>query len=141
MFPLLNRFLPLVNTVVNAKHLLSPIRTASKKAGGSVKNGRDSVGKRLGVKKFGGEFVIPGNIIIRQRGKKYHGGENVGLGRDHTIFAKASGWVHFTFDRTKKRNFVHVLNTNPHFSNMQRMAALAKDPEMALKRAQEMATC
>ena len=66
---------------------------AHKKAGGSSRNGRDSAGKRLGVKKFGGEFVIPGNIIIRQRGTKWRVGTNVGLGRDHTIFALIAGRV------------------------------------------------
>ena len=96
---------------------------------------------RLGVKKFGGEFVIPGNIIIRQRGKKYHNGENVGLGKDYTIYAKATGWVHFTFDNKRKRNFVHVLNKNPHFANMQKMAALARDPEQSLENAKSVAYC
>ena len=66
---------------------------AHKKAGGSSRNGRDSAGKRLGVKKFGGEFVIPGNIIIRQRGTKWRPGTNVGLGKDHTIFAMVTGRV------------------------------------------------
>ncbi len=66
---------------------------AHKKAGGSSRNGRDSAGKRLGVKKFGGEFVVPGNIIIRQRGTKWRPGTNVGLGRDHTIFALVPGRV------------------------------------------------
>ena len=60
---------------------------AHKKAGGSSRNGRDSAGRRLGVKKFGGEIVIPGNIIVRQRGTKFHPGEQVGMGRDHTLFA------------------------------------------------------
>lgn len=68
---------------------------AHKKAGGSSRNGRDTAGRRLGVKKFGGEVVIPGNIILRQRGTKYHPGENVGIGRDHTIFAKTEGRVKF----------------------------------------------
>ena len=68
---------------------------AHKKAGGSSRNGRDSEGRRLGVKKFGGEAVIPGNIIVRQRGTKWHPGENVGIGRDHTIFAKSEGKVAF----------------------------------------------
>ena len=68
---------------------------AHKKAGGSSRNGRDSAGKRLGVKKFGGEFVIPGNIIIRQRGTKVHPGNNVGLGKDHTIYALSAGRVSF----------------------------------------------
>ena len=68
---------------------------AHKKAGGSTRNGRDTAGRRLGVKKFGGEVVIPGNIIIRQRGTKVHPGSNVGIGKDHTIFAVAEGRVSF----------------------------------------------
>ena len=68
---------------------------AHKKAGGSSRNGRDSPGQRLGVKKFGGERVIPGNIIIRQRGTRWHPGRNVGMGRDHTLFALIEGQVRF----------------------------------------------
>ncbi len=68
---------------------------AHKKSGGSSRNGRDTAGRRLGVKKFGGEVVIPGNIIIRQRGTKYHPGNGVGIGRDHTIFATTKGRVKF----------------------------------------------
>ena len=68
---------------------------ATKKAGGSSRNGRDSAGRRLGIKKYGGEQVIPGNIIARQRGTKWHPGENVGLGKDHTIFATTEGRVKF----------------------------------------------
>jgi len=68
---------------------------AHKKAGGSSRNGRDSPGQRLGVKKFGGEIVLPGNIIVRQRGTKFHPGTNVGMGRDHTIFATERGAVQF----------------------------------------------
>jgi large subunit ribosomal protein L27 len=68
---------------------------AHKKAGGSSRNGRDSPGQRLGVKKFGGERVIPGNIIIRQRGTRWHAGHNVGMGRDHTLFALIEGQVRF----------------------------------------------
>ncbi len=68
---------------------------AHKKAGGSSRNGRDSAGRRLGVKKFGGQAVIPGNIIVRQRGTKVHPGDNVGMGKDHTLFAKAEGRVAF----------------------------------------------
>jgi large subunit ribosomal protein L27 len=68
---------------------------AHKKAGGSSRNGRDTAGRRLGLKKFGGQVVIPGNIILRQRGTKYHPGENVGIGRDHTIFATSEGRVSF----------------------------------------------
>ncbi len=80
---------------------------AHKKAGGSSRNGRDSPGQRLGVKKFGGEVVIPGNIIIRQRGTRYHPGENVGLGRDYTLFALTEGRV--SFRRSfKGRTFVSI---------------------------------
>jgi large subunit ribosomal protein L27 len=68
---------------------------AHKKAGGSSRNGRDSRGRRLGVKKFGGEVVIPGNIIVRQRGTKFHPGTHVGIGRDHTLFATLEGAVKF----------------------------------------------
>ena len=68
---------------------------ATKKAGGSSRNGRDTAGRRLGVKKFGGELVVPGNIIIRQRGTKVHPGLNVGIGKDHTIFSKIIGKVFF----------------------------------------------
>ncbi len=68
---------------------------AHKKAGGSSRNGRDSAGRRLGVKKFGGEIVVPGNIIVRQRGTKFHPGERVGMGRDHTLFALEGGAVQF----------------------------------------------
>ncbi len=72
---------------------------AHKKAGGSSRNGRDSAGQRLGVKKFGGELVVAGNIIIRQRGTKVHPGKNVGCGRDHTLFATADGNVAFSKTR------------------------------------------
>ena len=68
---------------------------AHKKAGGSSRNGRDTAGRRLGIKKYGGEFVIAGNIIARQRGTKWHPGENVGIGRDHTLFALVKGRVKF----------------------------------------------
>ncbi|WP_018235902.1 50S ribosomal protein L27 [Ensifer sp. BR816] len=78
---------------------------AHKKAGGSSRNGRDSESKRLGVKKFGGEAVIAGNIIVRQRGTKWHAGANVGLGKDHTIFALTTGNVDF---RTKANGRVYV---------------------------------
>ncbi|MDX1576619.1 MAG: 50S ribosomal protein L27 [Kiloniellales bacterium] len=80
---------------------------AHKKAGGSSRNGRDSAGRRLGVKRFGGEIVIPGNIIVRQRGTKFHPGENVGMGKDHTLFALAEGRVNFK-TRAGKRTFVSV---------------------------------
>ncbi len=81
---------------------------AHKKAGGSSRNGRDSESKRLGVKKFGDEVVVAGNIIIRQRGTKYHAGPNVGIGRDHTLFAKADGRVKFARKGAKNRMFVSV---------------------------------
>jgi len=81
---------------------------AHKKAGGSSRNGRDSAGRRLGVKKFGGEAVIPGNIIVRQRGTKWWPGEGVGIGKDHTIFATAEGQV--TFHKgLKGRTFISVM--------------------------------
>tara|TARA_Y100000590_G_C14991405_1_gene740244 strand:+ start:50 stop:301 length:252 start_codon:yes stop_codon:yes gene_type:complete len=80
---------------------------ATKKAGGSSRNGRDSAGRRLGVKKFGGEIVISGNIIVRQRGTKFHPGTNVGMGRDHTLFATSNGKVNFK--KTRSRTFVSVI--------------------------------
>lgn len=79
---------------------------AHKKAGGSIKNGRDSKSKRLGIKKFGGEQVLAGHIILRQRGTKFHPKQNVVLGKDHTISAKIDGRVHFT--RTRSACFVAV---------------------------------
>ena len=80
---------------------------AHKKAGGSSRNGRDSAGRRLGVKKFGGESVLAGNIIVRQRGTKFHPGENVGMGKDHTLFALTTGSVNFR-KKTGGRTFVNV---------------------------------
>ena len=82
---------------------------AHKKAGGSTKNGRDSQSKRLGVKKFGGEHVLAGNILVRQRGTPYRAGENVGIGTDHTLFAKKTGRVQFSKKGAEKRTFVSVL--------------------------------
>lgn len=82
---------------------------AHKKAGGSTRNGRDSESKRLGVKCFGGEAVIAGNIIIRQRGTRFHAGRNVGCGRDHTLFARSDGTVRFVERGTKKRKYVEVV--------------------------------
>ena len=81
---------------------------AHKKAGGSTRNGRDSAGRRLGIKKFGGEKVIPGNIILRQRGTKFHPGKNVGCGKDHTLFSKVDGKVSFVKKGPKLRQFVNV---------------------------------
>ncbi len=80
---------------------------AHKKAGGSSRNGRDSAGRRLGVKKFGGEQVLAGNIIVRQRGTKFHPGTNVGIGKDHTLFALTNGQVSFRISKGG-RTFVSV---------------------------------
>jgi large subunit ribosomal protein L27 len=82
---------------------------AHKKAGGSTKNGRESQSKRLGVKKFGGERVLAGNILVRQRGTPYRAGENVGVGTDHTLFALKNGRVQFKKKGTDRRTFVSVL--------------------------------
>jgi large subunit ribosomal protein L27 len=82
---------------------------ASKKAGGSTRNGRDSNPKYLGVKRYGGQQVIAGNIIIRQRGTKVHAGVNVGIGRDHTLFAKTAGKVIFEIKGPKNRQYVSVV--------------------------------
>ena len=82
---------------------------AHKKAGGSTKNGRESHSKRLGVKRFGGEQVLAGNILVRQRGTKMHAGTNVGLGTDHTLFAKVSGRVRFSRKGPEQRVYVSVL--------------------------------
>lgn len=82
---------------------------AHKKAGGSTRNGRDSESKRLGVKRYGGEMVDGGNILIRQRGTRYHAGLNVGVGKDHTLFAKAAGKVLFETKGPKNRTFVSVV--------------------------------
>ncbi len=82
---------------------------AHKKAGGSSRNGRDSESKRLGVKRFGGENVLAGNIIVRQRGTRFHPGTNVGLGVDHTLYAKIDGVVDFTVKGPQKRRYVSIL--------------------------------
>jgi large subunit ribosomal protein L27 len=84
---------------------------AHKKAGGSSRNGRDSAGQRLGVKKFGGEAITAGNVIVRQRGTKFYAGENVGMGRDHTLFATADGQVTYKTG-LKRRTYVSVLAAN-----------------------------
>ena len=82
---------------------------AHKKAGGSSRNGRDSQAKRLGVKVFGGEAIAAGGIIVRQRGTKFHAGENVGIGRDHTLFAMVDGQVRFAVKGADNRQYVSVL--------------------------------
>ncbi|HEB77155.1 MAG TPA: 50S ribosomal protein L27 [Methylothermaceae bacterium] len=82
---------------------------AHKKAGGSTRNGRDSISKRLGVKRFGGQSVKAGNILVRQRGTHFHPGENVGLGKDYTLFALTDGQVVFQVKGPKRRTFVSVI--------------------------------
>lgn len=86
---------------------------AHKKAGGSTRNGRDSHSKRLGVKKYGGERVLAGNILVRQRGTKFHPGANVGCGRDHTLFATAAGVVQFAVRGAAQRRTVSVIADAP----------------------------
>ncbi len=82
---------------------------AHKKAGGSSRNGRDSQAKRLGIKRFGGQLVNAGSIIVRQRGTQFHPGENVGVGRDHTLFAKVTGTVEFTIKGAERRKTVSIV--------------------------------
>ena len=82
---------------------------AHKKAGGSSKNGRDSESKRLGVKMYGGQAIVPGNIIVRQRGTEFHPGKNVGMGKDHTLFAKVEGVVKFEVKGKFGRRYVSVV--------------------------------
>jgi large subunit ribosomal protein L27 len=83
---------------------------AHKKAGGSTRNGRDSESKRLGVKRFGGQEVLAGNILVRQRGTRFHAGENVGMGKDHTLFALSNGKVEFVTKGPKSRKYVQVVS-------------------------------
>lgn len=83
---------------------------AHKKAGGSTNNGRDSESKRLGVKRFGGQSVLAGNILVRQRGTRFHAGENVGCGKDHTLFALSDGKVQFEVKGPKRRKFISVVS-------------------------------
>lgn len=82
---------------------------AHKKAGGSTRNGRDSESKRLGVKMYGGQAIVPGNIIVRQRGTEFHPGKNVGMGKDHTLFAKVEGVVKFEVKGKFNRRYVSVV--------------------------------
>jgi large subunit ribosomal protein L27 len=82
---------------------------AHKKAGGSSRNGRDSESKRLGVKRYGGELISGGSIIVRQRGTQFHPGDNVGIGKDHTLFAKVEGTVQFTIKGAEKRRVVNII--------------------------------
>ena len=83
---------------------------AHKKGGGSTRNGRDSESKRLGVKIYGGQAVVPGNIIVRQRGTEFHAGDNVGMGKDHTLFAKAEGKVQFAVKGVQQRRTVSIVS-------------------------------
>ena len=85
---------------------------AHKKAGGSSRNGRDSAGRRLGVKRFGGESVLAGNILVRQRGTTFHPGANVGIGRDHTLFARVNGQVQYAVRGADEKNTVSVVAEN-----------------------------
>lgn len=82
---------------------------AHKKAGGSSRNGRDSQSKRLGVKRYGGQLINAGSIIVRQRGTQFHAGENVGMGRDHTLFAKVTGTVEFAVKGAERRKTVNIV--------------------------------
>jgi large subunit ribosomal protein L27 len=82
---------------------------AHKKAGGSSRNGRDSESKRLGIKRYGGQLISAGSIIVRQRGTEFHPGENVGMGKDHTLFAKVEGTVSFAIKGLKKRRMVSII--------------------------------
>lgn len=82
---------------------------AHKKAGGSSRNGRDSHSKRLGVKRYGGQEVLAGNIIVRQRGTQFHAGENVGMGKDHTLFATVHGTVQFVIKGAQKRKMINII--------------------------------
>ena len=83
---------------------------AHKKGGGSTRNGRESESNRLGVKIYGGEHIVPGNIIIRQRGTEFHPGEGVGMGKDHTLFAKVEGKVQFAIKGAQKRRTVSIVS-------------------------------
>jgi large subunit ribosomal protein L27 len=87
---------------------------AHKKAGGSSRNGRDSESKRLGVKRYGGQFVLAGNIIVRQRGTQFHAGDGIGIGKDHTLFALQDGTVDFAIKGAKNRRVVSILPAAAH---------------------------
>ena len=97
---------------------------AHKKGGGSTRNGRESHSKRLGVKIYGGEHIVPGNIIIRQRGTEFHPGEGVGMGKDHTLFAKVEGKVQFAIKGAQKRR------TGSIVSELLRRSAVPKTPQI-----------
>lgn len=95
-------------------YIQQSIRFATKKTGGSTRNGRDSIGRRLGVKKFGAEYVIPGNIVVRQRGTVYRPGANMGMGKDHTLYALKPGFVKFIWNKHLERFEVHIVEDNPN---------------------------
>ncbi|KAG0303442.1 54S ribosomal protein L2 mitochondrial [Dissophora globulifera] len=101
----LNRQFARLSVLADSSALTNQIRHASKKAGGSTKNNRDSAGRRLGAKKVGGQPVIPGNIIYRQRGTHFYPGENVKMGKDHTLYAVESGWVQYYQNPAKDKQF------------------------------------
>ncbi|KAJ1980738.1 54S ribosomal protein L2 mitochondrial [Dimargaris xerosporica] len=92
------------SSLLGSASQLQSVRWATKRAGGSTKNNRDSAGRRLGIKKFGDEHVVSGNIIVRQRGLRFHAGENVGVGRDHTLYALTEGYVKFYRQRVGPKN-------------------------------------
>eukprot|EP00501_MAST-03F_sp_TOSAG23-6_P002518 GSMAST32.ASY1.ANO1.2655.1 assembled CDS len=96
------------------------VRFATKKAGGSTNNGRSSLPKYLGVKRFGGHWVKPGNIIVRQRGTKFHPGKGMGMGKDHTLFALHEGHVHFTKDKIKKRQWCNIVSAEEWQAHLQK---------------------
>lgn len=81
---------------------------ATKRSGGSTRNGRDSKGRRLGVKKYGNQFIKKGNILVRQRGTKYYPGKHVNIGKDHTLYALVDGYLHFTYDKIKKKQILTI---------------------------------
>jgi len=126
-------FSPL-NSFSNANYVI--VRFATKKSGGSTSNGRDSVGQRLGVKRFGGEYVIPGNILLRQRGQHMHAGESVGMGRDHTLYALKPGYVKFTWNNVKKYQVISITEVNPHEQNHLNQIA-ERDARLALSKIAE----
>ena len=95
-------------------YIQQTLRFATKKTGGSTRNGRDSIGRRLGVKKFGAEYVITGNIVVGQRGTVYRPGANMGMGRDHTLYALKPGYVKFIWNTHFERYEVHVVDENPN---------------------------
>lgn len=96
-------------SMLPAAGVTMPVRWATKHGGGRSKNGRDSIGKRLGIKKQDGELVKPGNILVRQRGSSYHAGENVGTGKDYTLFALTDGFVRIQTNSLRQRKFVSIV--------------------------------